>query len=215
MEKSIETIWKNGFLKEDTLKAPKINDLYNKRSLNAVDKLFRMGKYNLVAIVIGAIVVVGITVALGIAFAGIGVAILLGTTVYYGKIQGERATEIDKGLNSFQYLKSVKSWLQHTIDGYVFMYRFIYPAFVILFTLGAWYSKIGNGFFQGMRLSEPELTTYFGVPTIFWVVLVAISILFSVFARAIYMADLNVVYGGLFKKIDTLIEEMETLSLEN
>jgi hypothetical protein len=215
MEKSIETIWKNGFLKEDTLIAPKINDLYNKRSLNAVDKLFRMGKYNLVAIVIGAVIVLGITVALGIPYAGVGVAILLVITVYYGKIQGDKAEEIDKGLNSFQYLKAVKTWLQNTIDGYTFMYRFIYPAFVVLFTLGAWYSNVGIEFFQEMRLVAPELTTYFGVPVIFWAVLVAISILFSVFARAIYMADLNVVYGGVFRKIDTLLEEMETLSLEN
>lgn len=215
MEKSIETIWKNGFLKEDTLIAPKINDLYNKRSLNAVDKLFRMGKYNLVAIVIGAVIVLGITVALGIPYAGVGVSILLAITVYYGKIQGDKAEEIDKGLNSFQYLKAVKTWLQNTIDGYTFMYRFIYPAFVVLFTLGAWYSNVGIEFFQEMRLVAPELTTYFGVPVIFWAVLVAISILFSVFARAIYTTDLNIVYGGVFKKIDTLLEEMETLSLEN
>ena len=29
MEKSIETIWKEGFLEKDVLLAPKLNDLYN------------------------------------------------------------------------------------------------------------------------------------------------------------------------------------------
>ena len=38
MEKSIETIWKEGFMKDDALVAPKLNDLYNQKSANIIDK---------------------------------------------------------------------------------------------------------------------------------------------------------------------------------
>jgi len=38
MEKSIETIWKEGFLESDALVAPKLNDLYNQKSIHIVDK---------------------------------------------------------------------------------------------------------------------------------------------------------------------------------
>tara|TARA_R110002050_G_scaffold204327_1_gene339547 strand:- start:36399 stop:37046 length:648 start_codon:yes stop_codon:yes gene_type:complete len=214
MEKSIESIWKKGFLKEDALVAPKLNNLYNQRSLNAVDKLFRMGRNNLIFIVVGAIVVFGITIAMGIPYSGAGVFILLMITVYYGKKQGEHAQEINKGLNSHQYLVEVKVWMNKTIDGYTYLYRFIYPAFVILFTLGGWYSSLGKAFFEEMRNNTPELVTLFGVPALFWAVLLVISALFSVFARAIYMADLKTVYGGIFQKIDTLLDEMEELSTE-
>ena len=214
MDDSIEDIWKNGFLKKDALVAPKLNDLYNKRSMNAVDKLFRMGRNNLIFVMIGAVVVLGFTYALDIVFSGIGVFVLLSYTVYYGKKQGEKAHEINKGLNSQLYLIEVKKWLQKTIDGYTYIYRFIYPAFVILFTLGAWYSNVGIEMFTEMRLNSPDLNTIFGVPTLFWVVLVVISAFFSVFARAIYMADLNTVYGSIFRKIDNLLVEMEELSLE-
>ena len=51
MEKSIETIWKEGFLKSDALVAPKVNDLYNQKSNHIIDKFKRMYEINLVAIV--------------------------------------------------------------------------------------------------------------------------------------------------------------------
>ena len=42
MEKSIETIWKQGFLKSDALVAPKLNDLYNQKSTHIIDKFNNM-----------------------------------------------------------------------------------------------------------------------------------------------------------------------------
>ena len=51
MEKSIENIWKEGFLKSDALVAPKINNLYNQKSIHIIDKFKRMFKINLIAIV--------------------------------------------------------------------------------------------------------------------------------------------------------------------
>ena len=42
MEKSIETIWREGFLKEDALIVPKLNDLYNQKSQQLIEKLIRM-----------------------------------------------------------------------------------------------------------------------------------------------------------------------------
>ena len=42
MEKSIEAIWKEGFLEQDALVAPKINELYNQKSSDIVDKMTRM-----------------------------------------------------------------------------------------------------------------------------------------------------------------------------
>ena len=36
MKKSIETMWKQGFISEGELIAPKVNDLYNRKSQNLV-----------------------------------------------------------------------------------------------------------------------------------------------------------------------------------
>ena len=52
MEKSIESIWKEGFLEKDAMVAPKINNLYNQKSIHIIDKFKRMFKINLNALVI-------------------------------------------------------------------------------------------------------------------------------------------------------------------
>ena len=52
MERSIENIWKEGFLKSDALVAPKINNLYNQKSIHIIDKFKRMFKINLIAIIV-------------------------------------------------------------------------------------------------------------------------------------------------------------------
>jgi len=52
MEKSIESIWKEGFLKSDALVAPKVNNLYTQKSIHVIDKFKRMFRINLIAIVV-------------------------------------------------------------------------------------------------------------------------------------------------------------------
>ena len=51
MEKSIESIWKQGFLDNNAMVAPKLNNLYNQKSIHIIDKFKRMFKINLNALV--------------------------------------------------------------------------------------------------------------------------------------------------------------------
>ena len=61
MEKSIESIWKEGFLDNDALVAPTVNDLYNQKSEHIIEKFKRMFRINLKALVAGAIVAFGVS----------------------------------------------------------------------------------------------------------------------------------------------------------
>ena len=47
MEKTIETIWKEGFLKSSELLIPQINIMYNQKSKNIIEKLFDRFKNSL------------------------------------------------------------------------------------------------------------------------------------------------------------------------
>lgn len=71
MEKSIESIWKEGFLNKDALVAPKIMDLYNKKSIHIIDKFKRMFKINLIAIVVFSSVFLVVSFFIGIPIMGI------------------------------------------------------------------------------------------------------------------------------------------------
>ena len=54
MRKTIEATWREGFLNPDALVAPKVNDLYTRKSRHIVDRIQRMQRINEIAIVIGA-----------------------------------------------------------------------------------------------------------------------------------------------------------------
>ncbi len=54
MGRSIEAIWKKGFLDSDSLVAPKVNDLYNQKSKTIIDKFKRMMKVNIYVIMVFA-----------------------------------------------------------------------------------------------------------------------------------------------------------------
>ncbi len=71
MEKSIEIIWKEGFLKKDALIAPKINDLYNQKSIDIVDKFRRMYRINIIGIVLFAVIILPMNIAVKIPYMGI------------------------------------------------------------------------------------------------------------------------------------------------
>ena len=52
MTQSIEKIWQEGFINDKALVAPKLNDLYNQKSKNIVDKFERVFKWNLIGLMI-------------------------------------------------------------------------------------------------------------------------------------------------------------------
>ena len=76
MKKSIETIWKEGFLKNDALVAPKLIDLYSQKSESVVGKLMSMSKINLIIIMIVATgILIGFTF-IGATYVGIALFLL-------------------------------------------------------------------------------------------------------------------------------------------
>ncbi len=76
MDKSIETIWKEGFLKNDALIAPKLNDIYNQKSLDIVEQFKRMYKLNQIGILVFAIIIIPISYIAKMLYMGIPVALL-------------------------------------------------------------------------------------------------------------------------------------------
>jgi len=211
MEKSIEKIWKEGFLNSDALIAPKLNDLYNQKSKNTVDKLMKIGKMNLVAVMIAAFIILIGSIIAGVPFTGVLLFLLLSWVVIYGKKQASRIKEIDKSLSSYQYIKDVDSWVKEVISGYTRMYRILYPAFVLIFTFGIWFSSYGDEMFREILLKSPDLFVIFGIPAIWVLSIVFFAGLISLFAGPIYKFDLNLVYGRVFNKLDDLLADMEEL----
>ncbi|MFT6501946.1 MAG: hypothetical protein ACJASQ_002071 [Crocinitomicaceae bacterium] len=211
MEKSIEEIWKNGFLQNEALVAPKVNDLYNQKSKNIVDKLLQMGQTNIYAILIGSFIILFVSVITGATIMGLALFFLLGWLVLAGRELKKKVDEIDKSMSSYAYLKAVNSWRNDAIALYTRIYRVFYPLFVLSIGIGFWFSTFGTDLAVNLAEKFPNMIYILGMPLYPLIVLLTIAVLSSVFAGRIYRLDLNIVYGNVFAKIEELIADMDEL----
>ena len=216
MERSIENIWKEGFLKSDALIAPKINNLYSQKSIHIIDKFKRMFKINLIAIVAFSFAFLIVSFIVGIPITGVIFFVTLSVLVIINKKLLNDLNKIDLGVSSSQYLKTFNQWIQKQIAINKKISRFLYPIIFISMILGFWF-KDAEGMPLGERLvgeiliGFPDTYLIFGIPIIgIVIVVVIIGLLFLVGGR-IYKWDLNIVYGRVFKKLEELMTDIESL----
>jgi len=216
MEKSIENIWKEGFLESDALVAPKVNNLYNQKSIHIIDKFKRMFKINLIAIVAFSFVFLVVSFFVGIPITGIIFFVTLSVLVIINKKLLKGLDKINKGLSSYQYLKTFNEWMKEQIAINKKMSTFLYPIIFMAMVLGFWF-KDAKGMPLGERLvnkilySFPDIYLIYGVPLIGIIIMVLILGLLVFFGGRIYMWDFNIVYGRVFKKLKELMTDIESL----
>ena len=216
MERSIENIWKEGFLKSDALVAPKINNLYNQKSIHIIDKFKRMFKINLIAIVVFSFVFLIVSFFVGIPITGVMFFITLSVLVFINKKLLNGLDKIDMGISSYQYLKVFNQWVKKQVSINEKISKFLYPIIFISMILGFWF-KDAQGIPLGKRLVNevlkafPDIYLVYGIPLIGIVIALLITILLGFFGGRIYKWDLNIVYGRVFRKLKELMTDIESL----
>ena len=213
MEKSIESIWKEGFLQKNALVVPKLNNLYDKKSIHIIDKFKRMFKINLNALVVFSFVLLPVSFFVKIPVMGVLMFILFNVLVFVNKRLFKGLNKIDTNVSSYQYLKSFDVWMQEQITVNMKMSRYIYPYIFIAMVSGFWFSNdFNNSLNKILGDSQPDMI--YGMP-VYWILsMLLIIILIAIFGERIYKWDLNLVYGGVLKKLAELISDMEDLQAE-
>lgn len=213
MEKSIESIWKEGFLQKNAMVAPKLNNLYNKKSIHIIDKFKRMFKINLNALVIFSFVLLPVSFFVKIPVMGVMMFILFNVIVIVNKRLLKGLDKIDKNVSSYQYLKSFDTWMQEQIAIGVKMSGYIYPYIFIAMVAGFWFSSDFRETLDRI-LGNYQPDMFYGMPIYWMAAMLVIITLLAIFGGQIYKLDLNIVYGGILKKLAELISDMEDLQKE-
>jgi hypothetical protein len=211
MSKSIEVMWKEGFVMEANLSVPKINDLYNRKSQNIVDKLHSMFAINIKAIIIGSLIMLIAMSLIGAPFLGLYICCLLAPLTYIAKKELKKSVNLSKGQSSYDYLLSFNNWLKSSICVYSGYYKIFYPMFFFGMATQAIVSKAGGKLIALLVEVFPTGVIILGQPYYILVALGLGTLIFARFSEAIYHWDLNLVYGRQFKKLDELIADMEEL----
>jgi hypothetical protein len=214
MKNSIEAIWKDGFLTEGRLVAPKINDLYNQKSKHLVDKMKRMFKINLIIIVIMAIVFPIMYYFLDAIWQGVAVSVLILLSAWYGNRQMRSIKTLDQGATSLNYLKSLDQWLKDIVSRSEKIVRFSYPLYFLIAMSTMWSAWNKGPLTSKMYQKYPDLI-FIGTVPLFALIITGVATLLMVyFSDKIYRWDVRLMYGGVFGKLEETIAEMEELKKE-
>jgi hypothetical protein len=216
MEKSIEDIWKEGFLKSDALVGPKINNLYTHKSIHIIDTFKRMFKINLIAIIAFSFVFLVVSYFVGIPIMGVMFFITLTVLVIINKRLLDSLKKIDKGVSSYEYLKGFNEWTNQQISINKRFATFMYPIIFLSVIIGFWH-KDTEGIPLGERLvgevlkGFPDIYMVQDIPLIALIVILLITGVLAFLGGRIYQWDLNIVYGRIFKKLKELMADIEEL----
>ena len=172
MTKSIETMRKEGFMNETHMLAPKINDLYNRKSQNIVDKLQNMFAINIKAIIIGALIMLITMSLVGATFLGLYICCLLVPLVIIAKKELKKPVNLSKGQSSYDYLMSFNNWLESSIAAYSGYYKIFYPMFFLGMATQAIVSKAGGKLIALLVKTLPTSMIILGQPYYILVALV-------------------------------------------
>ena len=210
MRKTIEATWREGFLNPDALVAPKVNDIYTRKSTHIVDRIQRLLKINQIAILIGAPIMWAFLSGAGIPYTGAIMWAAWSGLVVIRWLYIAQFAAPDTSLDSYRYLKAFQGWLKGRMATSRRMQRHLYAVTFLAIALGMGASVPGQ---QSIRLiveNNPGIRLVNGVPLILIVVVMVIAIVVEVFGGAIFDFDVRA-YRGVFRKLDEMVAEMEEL----
>jgi hypothetical protein len=216
MEKSIETIWKEGFIKSDALIAPKLNDLYNQKSIDIVEKFKCMYKINIIAIIIFAILIIPISYVTKMIYMGVPVAVLFITVAFIAQKFNKQLNNINKNKSSYEYLNTFNNWVKDMIAVNSKLSTFIYPYIFTAMMMGFWFIDLngntgGTLFVNGFISEFPNTTLVNGFPILLLIPYFIIIGFLALFGGRIGRWDINLVYGGILSRLKDLLSDMEEL----
>ena len=212
MEKSIESIWKEGFIEDNALIAPKINDLYNQKSRHLIDKMMRMFRINFYYIIGLAAFLFLISTLGGVLWAGVILAVIFIPLITNSRKQMLKLEEIDKGDTSYEYLKSFDNWLKNSTAVFTRIYQFVYPIFFLTIIMAYWYSIPGQTVISKVIEDDPgAIQMWNGLPVWWTLGAIIIAVISGIFAKKLYRLDKGIVYGRVISKLEEMIAEMEEL----
>lgn len=201
-------------MNEKSLVAPKINDLYNQKSIHVIDKIKRMMKINLILIANMAILIPIMYYVMDVIWEGLAIAALLLFTAGYSIIQNRNFTALNFGANSLDYLQSFDRLLNDRLTKSEKIFRFTYPIYFLVAISAAWNAWSKQGITQKWHQKYPDHIYIGDLPLYALIIVGLLTLVILYFSDKIYRWDVRLVYGRIFDKLKETIAEMEKLKQE-
>ncbi|WP_272150035.1 hypothetical protein [Tenacibaculum aiptasiae] len=206
MEKSIEKIWTEAFINEQSLIAPKINNLYNQKSKSIINKIKRTYEIdNKGLIPMAIIVVIGMTF-LSEVIIGLYAAFLILCLYFFNSNLLKKFKDIDVKSDNLSYLKQYRYIISIIMKSTKKLFVFAIPAAVLSIFILA-YNLKEKSFLSKFISSDTSLLKMISVGFL-------IAICVSVIGFVVYNISTKILYATQISKLDDLIKEMDQLKTE-
>lgn len=199
MGNSIETIWTKGFLKEESLSAPKINNLYQRKSKLFIEKLKRTYKTDNRSIIpLAILAVIGFSVA-GHVITGLYIMALMLGMFFLNQKKLASLEAISINTTSYEYLLEYREMFLQLKRFYTRLLGFGLPVAGIA------------GYILFFR-NSPVLTDFLHLKVIYIVgILFGLALILSILGMGAYLLSFKLIYGRFISKLNEMIADMQEL----
>jgi len=215
MEKSIENIWKEGFITKESLKAPKINKLSDLKSIYFIDQFKTKYKRNIIFLTVTAILVLLAFILGGVPIIGLYMMLLFSTLALVGLFELKKLDQLNLGNTNYEYLQNFDHWLKNLLTKFSMLYRIWIPLLFIGFALAILKTNlfvpfIGETLLE--RFTNNQIGLNIGGIPLFWLsVIIIISLILSYFSDLLFKREIKSIYGDLIARIEQLLMELKEL----
>ena len=203
MEKSIEKIWNEAFIDEQSLIAPKINNLYNQKSKSVINKIKRTYEIdNKGLLPMAVILAVGMSIFSEAIIGFYGAFLILSLYFYNQRLLNQFKT-IDIKSDNLTYLKKYRGVITMITKSTKKLFAFAIPTAVLsIFTLA--FSIKEKSFLSKFISTETTFIEFLSIG-------LAIAIIVSIIGILVFKLSTKILYASLISKLDGIIKEMEEL----
>lgn len=203
MERSIEKIWNEAFIDEQSLIAPKVIDIYNQKSKSIINKIKRTYELdNKGLLPMAGIVVIGGILLSETIIGAYGAFLILCLYVFNTKLLSRFKT-IDVKSDNLTYLKNYRAIITDVTKATKKLFIFAIPLAVLSIFILA--HNIKETSFLSKFISED--TSLLQMAGIGLVVAVTVGII----GLIVFKISTKIVYGTLISKLDDVINEIEEI----
>ncbi|CAL2103594.1 conserved membrane protein of unknown function [Tenacibaculum sp. 190130A14a] len=203
MEKSIEKIWNEAFIDEQSLIAPKVIDIYNQKSKSIINKIKRTYEFdNKGLLPMAGIVIIGGILLSETIIGAYGAFLILCLYVFNTKLLS-RFNTIDVKSDNLTYLKNYRSIITGITNATKKLFIFAIPLAVLSIFILAYNIK-ETSFLSKFISNDTTLLQMGGIG-----LLVAIAV--GIIGLAVFTISTKIVYGTLISKLDDVINEIEEI----
>jgi hypothetical protein len=206
MGKSIEKIWTEAFINEQSLIAPKINNLYNQKSKSVIEKIRRTYEIdNKGLLPMAVILVIGMSI-FSEAIIGIYGATLILCLYFYNQRLLNQFKTVDIKSDNLTYLKKYRGVITAITKSTKRLFVFAIPM-AVLSIFAIVYTIKEKSFLSKFISTDTTFIEFLGIG-------LAIAITVSIIGILVFKLSTKILYASLISKLDAIIKEMDLLKNE-